>query len=264
MVPHRYGAFALSYETLEDPERWLAALVAERGLERYVEAIDIGFSRLFVPPRGRARTQHGAERRPLGIETLLEHAAPLVDENDENPNDLTTAESQASTDQSTPIELRKKKKKKKKGTVKKTEANAEPSAAPERPLADESAKNTVKGKIETNRSRSPAAQRAESKTPSGSSDGEDTSESKRDALTAAHSDADAKIADTGAAPPNSDSSGRKELPRSDVLSLADLESTTDGDHHVDNLSRADSRDDGGMPDVEWDEIQVDLGSDTST
>lgn len=65
MVPHRYGAFALSYETLDDPERWLSALVAERDLDRYVQPIEVGATQIFVPPRGRAQTQIGEPRRPL-------------------------------------------------------------------------------------------------------------------------------------------------------------------------------------------------------
>ena len=67
MVPHRYGAFALSYETLDDPERWLSALVAHRGLERYVQVLDVGATQVFIPPRGRAKTHMGMARRPLGV-----------------------------------------------------------------------------------------------------------------------------------------------------------------------------------------------------
>ena len=50
MVPIRYGTFALSYERVEDPERWLAELVAERHLERFVVRLGPGESRVFVPP----------------------------------------------------------------------------------------------------------------------------------------------------------------------------------------------------------------------
>ena len=53
MIPHRYGTFTLSYERLDDPSQWLAELIRERGLERYVEPIEVGESRLFVPPRTR-------------------------------------------------------------------------------------------------------------------------------------------------------------------------------------------------------------------
>jgi L-ascorbate metabolism protein UlaG (beta-lactamase superfamily) len=50
MVPIRYGSFALSYERLSDPERWLAELVAERHLERFVVRLQAGETRVFVPP----------------------------------------------------------------------------------------------------------------------------------------------------------------------------------------------------------------------
>jgi hypothetical protein len=50
MVPIRHGTFALSYERMNDPERWLAELVAERHLERFVVKLAAGESRVFVPP----------------------------------------------------------------------------------------------------------------------------------------------------------------------------------------------------------------------
>lgn len=50
LVPIHYGAFALSYETLDDPLRWLAQLVAERGLERHVCVLPPGASRRFTRP----------------------------------------------------------------------------------------------------------------------------------------------------------------------------------------------------------------------
>jgi L-ascorbate metabolism protein UlaG (beta-lactamase superfamily) len=50
MVPIGYGTFALSYERLNDPERWLAELVSERHLERFVVRLGPGESRVFVPP----------------------------------------------------------------------------------------------------------------------------------------------------------------------------------------------------------------------
>ena len=50
MIPIAFGAFAMSYERLHDPERWLAELVAQRGLEDYVVALEPGESRVFVPP----------------------------------------------------------------------------------------------------------------------------------------------------------------------------------------------------------------------
>ena len=50
MIPIRYGSFALSYERLNDPKRWLTELVAERDLEDYVVPIANGESRIFVRP----------------------------------------------------------------------------------------------------------------------------------------------------------------------------------------------------------------------
>lgn len=50
MIPIRYGSFALSYERLNDPKRWLTELVAERDLEDYVVPIANGQSRIFVRP----------------------------------------------------------------------------------------------------------------------------------------------------------------------------------------------------------------------
>ena len=86
MVPLRYGTFALSYERVDDPERWLAELVAERHLERFVVRLGAGESRVFVPPGTAAyessryevdderagdrvsgdpgRAEHAGERRP--------------------------------------------------------------------------------------------------------------------------------------------------------------------------------------------------------
>jgi L-ascorbate metabolism protein UlaG (beta-lactamase superfamily) len=63
MIPIRYGAFALSYERLFDPARWLADLVRESELEQYVIELAPGESRVFVPPRkpARQRTLPGAD-----------------------------------------------------------------------------------------------------------------------------------------------------------------------------------------------------------
>ncbi|RMH44462.1 MAG: hypothetical protein D6689_02285 [Deltaproteobacteria bacterium] len=54
LVPVHHGAFALSYERLDDPARWLDQLVRERELEPYVVALDPGQSRVFTVPKGRA------------------------------------------------------------------------------------------------------------------------------------------------------------------------------------------------------------------
>ncbi|MEZ4367927.1 MAG: MBL fold metallo-hydrolase [Kofleriaceae bacterium] len=52
LVPVRHGAFALSYERLEEPARQLAELVAARGLEAHLCALRPGQSELLVPPSG--------------------------------------------------------------------------------------------------------------------------------------------------------------------------------------------------------------------
>ncbi len=50
MIPIRYGSFALSYEKMHVPGRWLAELVSERALDEHVLAIAPGQSRIFVRP----------------------------------------------------------------------------------------------------------------------------------------------------------------------------------------------------------------------
>jgi L-ascorbate metabolism protein UlaG (beta-lactamase superfamily) len=50
LIPIRYGAFALSYEKLGEPLRWLRRLVADRELERHVAALAPGESRKFIAP----------------------------------------------------------------------------------------------------------------------------------------------------------------------------------------------------------------------
>jgi L-ascorbate metabolism protein UlaG (beta-lactamase superfamily) len=51
LVPIHHGTFALSYELLHDPSRWLAELIRERDLEEYVAALDEGETRVFTLPR---------------------------------------------------------------------------------------------------------------------------------------------------------------------------------------------------------------------
>jgi L-ascorbate metabolism protein UlaG (beta-lactamase superfamily) len=63
MIPIRHGAFALSYEQLSEPERWLAELVAERELHDFVLPLEPGQSRIFVRPRSR-RTPAARGTRP--------------------------------------------------------------------------------------------------------------------------------------------------------------------------------------------------------
>jgi L-ascorbate metabolism protein UlaG (beta-lactamase superfamily) len=50
MVPIGYGTFALSYERMNDPERWMAELVKSRDLGPYVASLAPGESRVFVAP----------------------------------------------------------------------------------------------------------------------------------------------------------------------------------------------------------------------
>jgi len=50
LVPIHYGAFTLSYEHMHDPDRWLAELIRERGLEPYVVQLEAGASRVFTLP----------------------------------------------------------------------------------------------------------------------------------------------------------------------------------------------------------------------
>ena len=49
LIPVHHGAFALSYEKLDEPARWLSALVAERGLGANVCMLAPGQSEVFAP-----------------------------------------------------------------------------------------------------------------------------------------------------------------------------------------------------------------------
>jgi len=51
MIPIHHGAFALSYERLDEPARWLRELVAQRGLEDHVKTLAPGETEVFVAPR---------------------------------------------------------------------------------------------------------------------------------------------------------------------------------------------------------------------
>ena len=51
MIPIHHGSFALSYERLDEPRRWLAELVQQRGLGDHVRILDPGESEVFVAPR---------------------------------------------------------------------------------------------------------------------------------------------------------------------------------------------------------------------
>jgi hypothetical protein len=51
MIPIHHGSFALSYERVDEPARWLAELIAERGLQDHVRLLEPGQSEVFVAPR---------------------------------------------------------------------------------------------------------------------------------------------------------------------------------------------------------------------
>jgi L-ascorbate metabolism protein UlaG (beta-lactamase superfamily) len=51
MIPIHHGSFPLSYERLDEPRRWLAELVGQRGLQDHVRILDPGESEIFVAPR---------------------------------------------------------------------------------------------------------------------------------------------------------------------------------------------------------------------
>ena len=74
MIPIHYGAFALSYEQLEEPGRWLAELVHERGLDEFVVELAPGESRVFVPPR----TQYVKRPGPASFGTPSPGNAPTT------------------------------------------------------------------------------------------------------------------------------------------------------------------------------------------
>ncbi|MCA9675656.1 MAG: MBL fold metallo-hydrolase [Kofleriaceae bacterium] len=52
LIPIHHGAFTMSYERVDEPLRWLRALVADRGLDAHVRILAPGESEVFVAPRG--------------------------------------------------------------------------------------------------------------------------------------------------------------------------------------------------------------------
>ncbi len=83
MIPIHYGSFALSYERLRDPSRWLAELVRERALEQFVVELAPGESRVFVPPEA----GQGARRDtsdPQSVPTQEHDAADVADDDDDD------------------------------------------------------------------------------------------------------------------------------------------------------------------------------------
>ena len=51
LIPIHHGTFALSYEKLGEPARWLRQLVTERELDAHVRVLDAGESEVFSSPR---------------------------------------------------------------------------------------------------------------------------------------------------------------------------------------------------------------------
>ena len=50
MLPIRHGSFALSYEKLGEPSRWMSDLIADGNLDSHVVCLEPGQSRLFESP----------------------------------------------------------------------------------------------------------------------------------------------------------------------------------------------------------------------
>jgi L-ascorbate metabolism protein UlaG (beta-lactamase superfamily) len=51
LIPIHHGAFALSYEKLDEPARWLRELIIERELQAHVRLLDPGESEVFTSKR---------------------------------------------------------------------------------------------------------------------------------------------------------------------------------------------------------------------
>lgn len=66
MIPIHHGAFALSYERIGEPARWLTELVRERELDAHVRQLGAGESEVFSSPRGAAIRPGGAPRPAEG------------------------------------------------------------------------------------------------------------------------------------------------------------------------------------------------------
>jgi len=52
MIPIHHGAFALSYERLDEPARWLIDLARQRGVRDHVVVMAPGQTERFVTPTG--------------------------------------------------------------------------------------------------------------------------------------------------------------------------------------------------------------------
>jgi L-ascorbate metabolism protein UlaG (beta-lactamase superfamily) len=52
LIPIHHGAFALSYERLDEPARWLVELAKQRGVRDHVLVMAAGQTERFVAPAG--------------------------------------------------------------------------------------------------------------------------------------------------------------------------------------------------------------------
>ncbi len=106
MIPIHYGAFSLSYETLEDPRRWLADIVRERGLDPFVVTLEPGQSRAFVRPRTRSTRSETDIPEPDWEEAQTARRPPTEPVPAPEPDDDAEAVPQAAADAapSIPIE----------------------------------------------------------------------------------------------------------------------------------------------------------------
>jgi L-ascorbate metabolism protein UlaG (beta-lactamase superfamily) len=71
-IPIHHGAFALSYERLDEPARWLGQLVRERELDAHVRMLGAGESEVFTSPRGQAARASDDEAAVTGGEVTEE------------------------------------------------------------------------------------------------------------------------------------------------------------------------------------------------
>ena len=62
LIPIHHGAFALSYERLDEPARWLIELARQRGVREHVLVMAAGQTERFVQP-GDPHRQPGASHR---------------------------------------------------------------------------------------------------------------------------------------------------------------------------------------------------------
>ena len=94
MIPIRYGSFALSYEKLYAPGRWLTELIAQRDLEDHVFVLEPGQSHVFMRPdkvaasRGRAQATRAIaeDSAPVALHSGEHRALPDGPEFPDSPD----------------------------------------------------------------------------------------------------------------------------------------------------------------------------------